>query len=83
LGISLVKCYELYGMVFFITEELKISQLLFSKIKGRTKLLSRFIIQLFTIVVFLENTALWKNCAIETIGSTGIKELGVESSDSP
>jgi hypothetical protein len=35
------------------------------------------------IVAFLENTALWKNRVIETIGSIRIKELGVDSSDSP
>jgi ABC-type Mn2+/Zn2+ transport system ATPase subunit len=31
------------------------------------------------IVAFLENTALWKNGVVETIGSVGIKVLGVES----
>jgi hypothetical protein len=36
-----------------------------------------------TIVAFLENTALWKNRVIETIGSIGIKGLRAESSNSP
>jgi hypothetical protein len=31
-----------------------------------------------TIVAFLENIVLWKNHVIETIGSIGIKRLGVE-----
>jgi hypothetical protein len=31
------------------------------------------------LVAFLENTALWKNHIIETIGPIGIKGLGVES----
>jgi hypothetical protein len=35
------------------------------------------------IVAFLENTALWKNRVMESIGSIGIKGLGVENSDSP
>jgi hypothetical protein len=35
------------------------------------------------IVAFLKNPALWKNRVIETIGSVGIKGLGVESSNSP
>jgi hypothetical protein len=35
------------------------------------------------IVAFLKNTALWKNRVIQTIGSIGMKGLGVESLDSP
>jgi hypothetical protein len=35
------------------------------------------------IVTFLENAALWKNRVLETICSIGIKDLEVESSDSP